>query len=304
MRNGVSEKELAAKAAGERVTLVQVHDAIITEHYFSAHDGAKGGEHPTGVGYGHVPESLGLLTICVLTLWNGFTILGKSACADPDNFDQDIGRRLAKQDAVNQIWPLMGYELRSRLARDERLIGGAPVTPFAGSTVYIGTKAVAAQPMTRGDYNRLRGWTVPENENGFDEGYLVEYLDSPESNFPGYQGYVSWSPSDIFERAYRPVRQAKRSVAATAEVPGTASKEETWLDRLIIEKKELDDWIGGLVAFIRSGQINVLPKLDRDNLREQLEHMEKYSSVLRRRLDREPLRVQQAARAQVKASRT
>jgi hypothetical protein len=56
-----------------------------------------------------------LLTICVLVLQNGFTVTGESACADARNFDPEIGKRVAKQNAVNKIWPLMGYELRTRL---------------------------------------------------------------------------------------------------------------------------------------------------------------------------------------------
>ncbi len=57
---------------------------------------------------------------------------------------------------------------------------------------YTGIKAIQAEPMTRGDYNKYRGWQIPENENPADEGYLVRYSDS----------YESWSPKDVFEEAY------------------------------------------------------------------------------------------------------
>ena len=60
--------------------------------------------------------SLGLLTFCVLVLRNGFTVTGESACASPENFDAEIGRKIARQNAEQKIWPLMGYELRSKLA--------------------------------------------------------------------------------------------------------------------------------------------------------------------------------------------
>ncbi|MBN0315192.1 hypothetical protein JTM73_33600, partial [Pseudomonas aeruginosa] len=63
-----------------------------------------------------VHGSLGLLTFCVLVLRNGFTVTGESACASPENFDAEIGRKIARQNAVTKIWPLMGYELRSKLA--------------------------------------------------------------------------------------------------------------------------------------------------------------------------------------------
>lgn len=58
---------------------------------------------------------------------------------------------------------------------------------------YIGTKQIEAKPMNRGDYNKHRGWNVPDDENPNDEGYLVKYKD----------GYVSWSPKKQFEEAYR-----------------------------------------------------------------------------------------------------
>ena len=68
---------------------------------------------------------------------------------------------------------------------------------------YIGTKRVNAVPMTRMHYNLLRGWELPADENGEDEGYLVEYLDGGKPNHKDYQGYISWSPKAQFENAYR-----------------------------------------------------------------------------------------------------
>jgi hypothetical protein len=58
---------------------------------------------------------------------------------------------------------------------------------------YVGTKVIEARPMNRGTYNLLRGWQIPENENPNDEGYQVKYED----------GYISWSPKETFEAAYR-----------------------------------------------------------------------------------------------------
>ena len=69
---------------------------------------------------------------------------------------------------------------------------------------YIGTKIINAQPMTRASYNAMRGWTLPSDENGADDGYLVEYTDGGKANHPDFGGYVSWSPVDVFDRAYRP----------------------------------------------------------------------------------------------------
>lgn len=67
---------------------------------------------------------------------------------------------------------------------------------------FIGMKRINAEAMTRLAYNELRGWELPEDENGDDEGYLVEYVDSPNQNVDGYEGYVSWSPKDVFDAAY------------------------------------------------------------------------------------------------------
>ncbi len=68
---------------------------------------------------------------------------------------------------------------------------------------YIGIKEVYATPMTRGEYNRLRGWKIPEDENESDDGYLVEYKDGGKPNHPYFHGYISWSPKDVFERSYK-----------------------------------------------------------------------------------------------------
>ncbi len=69
---------------------------------------------------------------------------------------------------------------------------------------YIGTKRIKAKPMTRGEYKTYRGWTVPKNENPSDEGYLVEYQDGGIPNDARHAGYISWSPKDVFDKAYRP----------------------------------------------------------------------------------------------------
>lgn len=105
---------------GPRITPEAIETNIASEYYFTAYEGVIGerfvhhkDEGPEEIGT--VPQALGLLTICVLVLQNGFTVTGESACADPRNFDPEIGKRVARQNAINKIWPLMGYELRSRL---------------------------------------------------------------------------------------------------------------------------------------------------------------------------------------------
>ena len=105
-----------------RVTPADIEAEIVSEAYFTAADGVRGasvrkpGECllPEYVTYDYSP--LALLTFCVLELRNGFTVTGESACASPENFDAEIGRRIARENAVQKVWPLMGYELRSKLA--------------------------------------------------------------------------------------------------------------------------------------------------------------------------------------------
>ena len=95
-----------------RITPQDILDNIVGEYYFTAKDGVYGGPDYCPA---PVPEALGLLTFCVLVLKNGFTVTGESACVSPENFDEEIGRKIAKQNAMNKIWPLMGYSLKQRM---------------------------------------------------------------------------------------------------------------------------------------------------------------------------------------------
>lgn len=70
---------------------------------------------------------------------------------------------------------------------------------------YTGIKEILAKPMNRKEYNDYRGWELPSNENGSDEGFLVEYVQSETStniNHPEHKGYISWSPKEVFEESY------------------------------------------------------------------------------------------------------
>ena len=67
------------------------------------------------VGCAPVLPALSLLTFCVLVLRNGFTVTGESACASPENFDAELGRKIARQNAVAKVWPLLGFALKERL---------------------------------------------------------------------------------------------------------------------------------------------------------------------------------------------
>lgn len=93
---------------------------------------------------------------------------------------------------------------------------------------YIGTKIINAKPMTRGAYNQYRGWNVPEDENPEDEGYLVEYQDSPTKNTPDHENYVSWSPKDVFDRAYRKTSAMSFGLAIEAMKKGWRVARTGW----------------------------------------------------------------------------
>ena len=119
------EQEIQAKGlTAPRVMPADIEANIASEHYFTASDGVVGataaltGQALGGITY-EIPP-LHLLTFCVLVLRNCFTVTGEAYCASPEDFDAEIGRRTARKNAVQKIWPLMGYELRSQLTAEAR----------------------------------------------------------------------------------------------------------------------------------------------------------------------------------------
>lgn len=126
MKNEDTEKEIQSKGlTAPRITPLDIDSAIASEHYFTAADGQLGAYKSNGGVYvGSRPDdksaqSLPLLTFCVLVLKNGFSVTGESACASPENFDPEIGRKIALQNAKNKIWQLEGYLLKQKLFDDE-----------------------------------------------------------------------------------------------------------------------------------------------------------------------------------------
>ena len=109
------EQEIQDKGlTAPRVTPADIEANITSEFYFTAADGVEGasGHRPNSVRAG---TALGLLTFCVLVLRNGFTVTGESACASPENFDAELGRKIARQNAVSKVWPLLGFLLKEKL---------------------------------------------------------------------------------------------------------------------------------------------------------------------------------------------
>lgn len=93
---------------------------------------------------------------------------------------------------------------------------------------FIGTKKIKARAMTRGEYNSYRGCTPSEGEDQTTAGYLVEYQDGGKSNHPAHEGYISWSPADVFEKAYRPADGLNFGLALEALKQGRRIARAGW----------------------------------------------------------------------------
>jgi len=112
------EQEIQAKGlTAPRITPADIERNIAGELYFTAAQGIAGAEGvPAMDDFLKKYASLEVLTFCVLVLNNGFIVTGESACASPKNFDAEIGREIARANAVDKIWPLMGYALKQQLS--------------------------------------------------------------------------------------------------------------------------------------------------------------------------------------------
>lgn len=104
-----SEALSASGATAPRVSLDDMKAKIAEEHYVRLGDAIGGANLP-------LDHPAHLMTICVLTMRNGFVVIGKSAPASPENFDPEKGKTFAFEDAIKQLWPLEGYALREQLA--------------------------------------------------------------------------------------------------------------------------------------------------------------------------------------------
>ena len=117
MSDNSIENEIQAKGlTAPRVTSADIESDIASEWYINGGSGVVPDDFQPPVPANH---PLRLLTFCVLVLRNGFTVTGESACASPENFDAEIGRKIARQNAVAKIWPLLGFRLRDRLSGSE-----------------------------------------------------------------------------------------------------------------------------------------------------------------------------------------
>lgn len=114
-----TDQAAEAVAVAPRVRLADIEGAIAQRHDFTAAEAVQAMR--ISMGFGDDPvlpanSPLDLLSICILVMRNGFTVIGKSAPASPANFNADLGKKLAYEDAIRQLWPLMGFALRDKLA--------------------------------------------------------------------------------------------------------------------------------------------------------------------------------------------
>jgi hypothetical protein len=113
------EQEIQDKGLNApRLTPQHIDSIIVDQYYFKASD-AQWGADPNTTALIGMHKQLETLTFCVLILKNGFTVTGESACASPENFDAEIGKKIAYQNAREKIWLLEGYLLKEKLHQAE-----------------------------------------------------------------------------------------------------------------------------------------------------------------------------------------
>jgi hypothetical protein len=153
----------------------------------------------------------GVLTVCIMRMRNGYKLVGKSAPASPENFDEQIGQELAYNDCIRQLWPLEGYLLCERLAERKK---GAKSLFSKGLAEYRSHKIVIAAPVAM----------VRQMKDGPDTKYIVvfengshievseAYVKRCNPNADGYyvrydDGHESWSPRKAFEKGYTFIKE-------------------------------------------------------------------------------------------------
>lgn len=94
--------------------------------------------------------------------------------------------------------------------------------------LHIGTKLILATAMNRAVYNAYRGWELPDDENGSDVGQLVEYIDGGSANHHNHKGYISWSPQDVFDNAYKASGEMSFGMAIEASKRGHKVSRAGW----------------------------------------------------------------------------
>lgn len=111
------EQEIQNKGLNApRLTPQHIDSIIVDQYYFTAAN-AQWGVDPSTTALIGLHKQLETLTFCVLILKNGFTVTGESACASPENFDPEIGKKIAYENAREKIWMLEGCLLKEELSK-------------------------------------------------------------------------------------------------------------------------------------------------------------------------------------------
>jgi hypothetical protein len=113
--SGIEQRIQSLGSSAPRVTPQDIENNILSTHYFTAAEGVMGEEMFNERPCTNAPDPLFLLTFCVIILKNGFTVTGESACVSPQTFNAEIGKSIARANAINKIWSLMGYALKQQL---------------------------------------------------------------------------------------------------------------------------------------------------------------------------------------------
>jgi hypothetical protein len=210
----------------------------------------------------------GTLTVCVLTLDNGFQVTGESACASPANYNQEIGEKIARDNAERKMWPLLGFALKEAMAAREILpkpvLGNgwhrcqshktvdAAVIRAAEFEADGSGKVAIRNAEGETDVIQVRPGFVSPGHVPAEGDVLVRYL--PD-------GYVSWSPRDKFDAGY-----------TDAKPPAD------YRDRVRQEREELAGRLAKLTAYLEKN-----PKGD-PWLYDQMGHMSAYLFALDQRI--------------------
>jgi hypothetical protein len=122
MNDNEIEKEIQAKGLiAPRVTLADIEAVIAWEIYTNASELTRRNPWVAGPAQESVPQpegALSLVTLCVLVLENGFKVVGEASCVSPENFNAELGRKVARQNAIDKVWMLEGYLLKQSLYDD------------------------------------------------------------------------------------------------------------------------------------------------------------------------------------------
>jgi hypothetical protein len=201
----------------------------------------------------HVPASLPLLTFCVLVLRNGFTVTGESACASPDNFDAEIGRNIARQNAVQKIWPLMGYQLRDELHRRAQFDASPKTSEESRMQKHI-------------DMVRESGWAPGDGDGRQDDDVHVAARAAEVRK------------SEVHDRA--PSRYETLPPSRQARAANLPAHQK----RVIDEKRELDERKEKLEAFFDTPKFAQLDADEQGRLHAQRGAMAAYARILSERI--------------------